>query len=174
MLNKHIYGIYDDEEVLLQAVKSLREKGVKIKEVFCPFPVHGLDKALGLKRTRMAIVSFLFGTAGLSFGIWMTWYMMISDWPINIGGKPNGAFYKNVPSFVPVLFELAVFCAAHGMVLTYFFRSRLIPGRKSRNPFPDTTDDKFAMEIDMSTEMERLDVHSLLKSSGAEAVRELE
>jgi hypothetical protein len=174
MLNTTIYGIYDDDDVLLSAVNQLRSKGVKIQEVFTPFPVHGLDKALGLKRTRMGIVSFLFGLAGLSFGLWMTWYMMISDWPVNIGGKPNAEFHKNVPSFVPVLFEMSVLCAAHGMVITFLLRGRIIPGRRNKNPFPETTDDKFAVQIDATSRFSRDEVHALLRKSGATQVKEID
>lgn len=173
MANKTTYGIYDDEEILLKAVKLLVSKGIKIKEVFSPFPVHGLDHALGLKRTRIAIASFIYGVCGLSFGLWMTWYMMIQDWPMNIGGKPNFAFYQNVPSFVPVLFELTVFCAAHGMVLTFFLRSRIIPGFKARNPFPETTNDKFAVELDHNNVIDNTELHQLLKETGVVQIKEL-
>lgn len=174
MLNTNIYGIYDDDDVLLQAVKHLREKGIKIKEVFTPFPIHGLDKAMGLKRTRMGIVSFLFGLSGLCFGLWMTWYMMISDWPVNIGGKPNADFYKNVPSFVPVLFEMSVLCAAHGMVITFLIRGRILPGVRNKNPFPETTDDRFAVQIDNESRMSRDEVHALLRQTGALQVKEID
>lgn len=174
MLNSIVYGIYNDEEVLLKAVKKLREKGIKINEIFTPFPVHGLDKAVGLPRTRLPIASFLYGVSGLLFGLWMTWYMLISDWPINIGGKPNFSFYQNVPAFVPVLFELAVFCAAHGMVLTFFYRSRLIPGRKNTNPFPETTNDKFAIEFGQIENIDREEFHKLLKETGVFQIKELD
>jgi hypothetical protein len=174
MLNRIVYGIYNDEEVLLKAVRALREKEIKIAEIFTPFPVHGLDKAAGVPKTRMAIVSFLFGIAGLSFGLWMTWYMLIEDWPLNIGGKPNFSFHQNVPAFVPVLFELSVFCAAHGMVLTFFFRSRLIPGRKSTNPFPETTNDKFAIEIDSNVNFSRDELHLILNKTGVFEIKELD
>lgn len=174
MANKTTYGIYNDEEILLKAVKLLISKGIKIKEVFSPFPVHGLDHALGLRRTRIAITSFLFGVAGLAFGIWMTWYMMIQDWPMNIGGKPNFTFVDNVPSFVPVLFELTVFCAAHGMVLTYLLRCRLIPGLKATNPFPETTNDKFAVEFDHSNTVTNAELHQLLNETGVFQIKELE
>ena len=64
MSNKLVYGIYDDEEVLLTAVKEIRSKDIDIKEVYSPFPIHGLDHALGLKRTRLAIAAFFYGALG--------------------------------------------------------------------------------------------------------------
>jgi len=108
-----IYGIFDDEEVLLSSVKEIRSNEIHIKEVYSPFPVHGLDKALGLKETRMAITAFIYGCIGLTFGLALIYYIMISgiykSWPMNIGGKPNWTLYHNLPAFVPVLFELTVF-----------------------------------------------------------------
>ena len=90
-----IYGIFDDEEVLLSSVKEIRSKEIEIKEVYSPFPVHGLDKALGLKETRMAITAFIYGCIGISLAVLMIYNIMIVDWPQNIGGKPNATFYHN-------------------------------------------------------------------------------
>lgn len=171
MIHVKIYGIYDDEEHLLNAVHYLKEKGIKIREVFTPFPVHGLEKALGLKHTRLSTASFIYGITGLSLGILMMWYMMIHDWPINIGGKPNFSFADNVTSFIPPLFELTVFCAAHGMVLTFLFASRLIPGRKAVNPFKDTTSDKFALEVDPDEDMTKEEVTELLEQTRIYEIR---
>ena len=112
MSKKVIYGIYDDDDVILKAVKDIREKGVNIDEVYSPFPIHGLDHALGLKPTRLAITSFIYGCTGLSLGLLMMWYMMIQDWPQIIGGKPNFSLIDNLPAFVPIGFELTVFFAA--------------------------------------------------------------
>ena len=142
-----IRALYDDDDTLLDAVKEIRAKGHYIEEAYTPFPIHGLDKAMGLEGTRISIAGFLYGLTGLSFACWMTWYMMINDWPMNIGGKPNWTLYHNLPSFIPVTFEFTVFCAAHGMALTYFIRNWTFPGVTPRNPHPRTTDDHFALEI---------------------------
>ena len=102
MSKKVIYGIFDDEEVLLNSVKEVRSKDISIKEVYSPFPIHGLDHALGLERTRLAIAGFHIWMYWLcSLAIWMTYYIMILDWPQNIGGKPSFAYYLNMPAFVP-------------------------------------------------------------------------
>ena len=79
--SKIIHAFYNDDEVLLKAVKKVKKENYHIEEVFCPFPVHGLDKAMGLAPTRLAITSFLYGITGLAVAIWMTDYMMIRDWP---------------------------------------------------------------------------------------------
>ena len=97
MSRKTIYSIFDDEEILLSSVKEIRSNNIEIEEVFSPFPIHGLDKALGLKETRMAIMAFIYGCLGLSLGALMIYFIMIVDWPQNIGGKPNWTFYHSKP-----------------------------------------------------------------------------
>ena len=165
MSNKVIHAIFDDDDVLLSAVKKVREAKYEIEEVFTPFPVHGLEKAMGLKNTRIAITAFIYGLIGISFAVWMMNYMMIVDWPQNIGGKPNFSYAENMPAFVPIMFELTVFFAAHLMVITFYFRSKIGPFVKASNPDPRTTDDKFLMEV--VVDGSEKEITDLLKDSGA-------
>ncbi|OFY82430.1 MAG: hypothetical protein A3F72_20760 [Bacteroidetes bacterium RIFCSPLOWO2_12_FULL_35_15] len=162
-----IHAIYDDEEPLLESAKQLRSQGFSIKDVFSPFPIHGIDGVIGVPRTRLAICSFLYGITGTSLATLMMWYMMVQDWPTDIGGKPSFAYYMNVPAFIPITFESTVFCAAHGMALTFFLRSWLIPGAKAKNPDPRTTDDKFMMVIE-TEEASKSVIESILKGGATE------
>jgi len=147
MNNKVIQAMYNDDDILLDAVKETRAANHHIEEVYTPFPVHGLDKAMGLKGTRIAITAFMYGCVGFAFSIWMMDYMMIQDWPQDIGGKPSFTFIQNMPAFVPIMFEMTVFFAAHLMVITFYMRSKLWPFKKAENPDPRTTDDMFVMEV---------------------------
>jgi Protein of unknown function (DUF3341) len=147
MANKVFHVMYDDDQKLLDAARALVAQGVRVKDVFSPFPIHGLDPVIGVKRTRLAICSFMYATTGTLLAILGTWYFMIHDWPMNIGGKPNFTWIENAPSFVPVMFEFSVFCGAHGMAITYMLRNGTLPGMPASNPDPRTTDDKFVMEI---------------------------
>ncbi|RPD99033.1 DUF3341 domain-containing protein [Aureibaculum marinum] len=165
MSSKVIHALYDDDDVLLNAVKEVRAANHHIEEVYTPFPVHGLDKAMGVAPTRLAIMAFLYGITGLGFAIWFLNYIMIVDWPQNIGGKPSGSFLENVPAFIPVMFEMTVFFAAHLMVITFYMRSKIWPFRKAENPDPRTTDDKFLMEIEVDGNEDEMT--SLLESTGA-------
>jgi len=167
---KLIYGIYKDEEVLMDAITSLKGKGVVCKDVQSPFPIHGIDKLLGVPRTRLAGASFLYGITGTSLALLMTWYMMVYDWPINIGGKPNMLYYMNLPAFIPVTFELTVFCAAHGMAITFLLRSKLLPGVTAPIPHPRLTDDVFVLHVEVKDESKLDEVASLIKTSGASEV----
>ena len=147
MSNRVIQAMYNDDDILMDAVKEVRAANHHIAEVYTPFPVHGLDKAMGLKGTRIAITAFLYGCVGFSFAVWMMNYMMIEQWPQDIGGKPSFSFVLNMPAFVPIMFELSVFFAAHLMVITFYMRSRLWPFKEAENPDPRTTDDMFVMEV---------------------------
>ena len=163
--SKVIHAFYNDDEVVLDAVKKVKAANHHIEEVFCPFPVHGLDKAMGLAPTRIAITAFIYGIIGLGMATWLTYYTMIADWPQDIGGKPSFSWAENMPAFVPIMFELTVFFAAHLMVITFYMRSRIWPFKKAENPDPRTTDDHFLMEIELHDNEEELTV--LLNQTGA-------
>ena len=149
MASKVIHAIYNDDDLLLQAVKQIRDARYNIHEVYTPFPIHGLDKLLGLAPTRLAITSFIYGLVGLSVSIVMMNFIMIEDWPMNIGGKPSFSFIQNMPSFIPIMFELTVFFAAHLMVFTFYMRSKIWPFKKAENPDVRTTDDHFLVEVEV-------------------------
>ncbi|MEL6536463.1 MAG: DUF3341 domain-containing protein [Bacteroidota bacterium] len=142
----YVLGIFDDEDVLLKGVAQVREKGVKIEEVFTPFPVHGLEHALGYKRSKLSVAAFLFGITGTSLALLMQSWMMGVDWPMIIGGKPN----IPLPSFVPVTFELTVLLAAFGMVGTFLVSRNLKPYGKPKIFDVRSTDDKHVMAIDLA------------------------
>ena len=145
-LNSYLLTLNSPEE-LLDKIKELKSEGKEIQEVYTPFYVHGLAKALGLKRTRLGKATFLYGLIGLFFGCWLTYFTMIKDWPMDIGGKPNATFWQNLPAFVPVIFELVVYFAAHLLVISFFIRSRLYPFKKAENPIKKSSDDKFVIQV---------------------------
>ncbi len=148
--SKVIHALYNDDDVLMDAVKATRSAHHHIEEVYTPFPVHGLDKAMGLAPTRLAICAFIYGCVGISLATWMMWNIMINPnggWPQDIGGKPSFSYLQNMPAFVPVMFEMTVFHAAHLMVITFYMRSKLWPFKKAENPDVRTTDDHFLMEV---------------------------
>ena len=142
-----IFGVFDDEQLLLSCLSNMMANKVNVREVYSPFPIHGVDKILKIPETKIGIAAFFYGLLGCFLGVLMTYYMMILDWPQMIGGKPNASFLQNLPSFVPVIFELSIFCTAHLMVITFFIKNNIYPGKKADNPFKESTDDKFVVEI---------------------------
>lgn len=173
MADKKLYATYDDDHKLLEAAKKLVSRGVHIRDVFSPFPIHGLDPVIGIKKTRLAICAFIYGITGTSLALLGLWYFMVHDWPMNIGGKPSFTLYENIPAFIPVTFEFTVLCAAHGMAITYLLRNWTLPGVEARNPYPYTTDDKFVMEIHThDNHMDQAELTSLLNETGSILVEE--
>ncbi len=172
MSTKVIQALYNDDDILMDAVKASRKAHHHIEEIYTPFPVHGLDKAMGLAPTRLAIASFMYGVVGLAFSVWMMNYIMIQDWPQDIGGKPSFSYLENMPAFVPIMFELTVFFAAHLMVITFYMRSKLWPFKQAENPDVRTTDDHFLMEITVNNNEEEL--ASFLKQTGAVEIKVVE
>ncbi len=168
MSDKVLYVMYDDDEVLKNSAKQLVAKGVKISEVFSPFPIHGIDPIIGIKNTRLGIMAFLYGLIGLTLATVGMRYFMIVDWPMNIGGKPNFSYLENMLAFVPITFEFTVMCAAHGMAITYLLRNKTLPGMPAQNPDPRTTDDKFVMEIRLSenTKVTEAELDGMLQEIG--------
>ena len=157
-----IYGLYNDEEDLLRAVKQANAAHLEIMDVYTPFPVHGLDPLLGLSESRLHIAGFIYGMLGtLTAFLGMTW-IFTKDWPIVFGGKP----YWSVPAFIPITFELTVLFAGIGMTVTFYIINGLGPGVV--NPTIDLriTDDKFCIAFDKS-EVDASQVESFLQSSGA-------
>lgn len=172
MSNRVIHVLYNDDDVLMDAVKQTRKAHHHIEEIFTPFPVHGLDKAMGLEPTRLAMAAFIYGLVGLAVATVMMNYIMIEDWPQDIGGKPSFSYIENMPAFVPIMFELTIFFAAHLMVITFYMRSKLWPFKQAENPDVRTTDDHFLMEVSIhGNEEEMVD---FFKTTGAVEVKIIE
>ena len=165
-----LVGIFDDDEVVLNGVDKVRESGVKIHEVYSPFPVHGLDEKLGYKRTRLPMAAFLFGMTGTSLALIMQYGMLGLDWPMIIGGKN----FVSLPPFIPVTFELTVLLASLGMVGTFLIVSGLKPYSWPRQFDLRSTEDKHVMAIDLAVNKgkSKEEIASILKNAGASEVNE--
>jgi hypothetical protein len=163
-----ILGIFDEEDILLEAVRKVRKSGIKIHEVYTPYPIHGLENELGYRRSRLPIAAFLFGLLGTTLALTMQFFMMKFDWPMIIGGKDHAAF----PAFIPVTFELTVLLSAFGMVGVFMISSNLKPWGQPRIFDVRSTDDKHVMAIDIannaSVEVDK--IKEVLKDSGATEV----
>jgi len=161
-----LFGLYNDEEDLIRAIKSAQKDHLDIDDVYTPFPVHGLDEILHLAESRLHIAGFVYGAMGtLTAFLFMTW-VFTRDWPIIFGGKP----YWSVPAFIPITFELTVLFSCVGMVITYYTICGLGPGAEAKTLHDRITDDKFCLSFDVtgksSGEVENL--RSFLAGTGAE------
>ncbi|MFT3902859.1 MAG: DUF3341 domain-containing protein [Niabella sp.] len=165
-VKKFIVGNFYDEHVLFPAVTKVRQAGYKIHDVFTPFPIHGLDKALGQKDTDLHIAGFIYGITGTATAIsFITWALTV-DWQINFGGKP----YFSLPAWIPIMFELTVLFAAVGMVLTFCWLCQLAPFVKKDHFNPRSTDDTFVMAIECTDKTNEEEAITYLQSVGAQDV----
>lgn len=168
---RFLLGMFEDEALLLAAVKNLLGKGVKLHDVYTPYAIHGLDEAMGLKRSRLPIVCFIAGTVGLLIGVLFQTWVFTSSWPINIGGKPFFA----LPAFIPVSFEMTVLVAGLVSVAAFFIRSGLYPGAKAMLVDPGITDDTFVIAVALADgSVNKLAVGDFFKNAGAICVAEKE
>src|SRR6187402_2130872 len=157
-IKKFVVGTFEDEAVLFPAVKSVRKAGYKIHDVYTPFPVHGLDHAMGLRETSLHTAGFIFGLTGTTTAVsFMTW-SFTKDWPVNIGGKPNFA----LPAWIPIIFEW--------MVLTFCYLCQLAPFIKKHHFHARATDDLFVMVIECTAKTNEAEVTNFLNQAGAKEV----
>ncbi|MBO0939371.1 DUF3341 domain-containing protein [Fibrella sp. HMF5335] len=165
--SKFLVGIFDDDDVVLKAVREVRESGVRIHEVYTPFPIHGLDVALGHPRSRLGIAAFMFGLTGCITALLLMSYTEKFDWPMVVGGKDSFSF----PIYIPITFELTVLFTALGMVATFIISNNMGPTVKPLMFDLRTTDNKFAMAIDLEkNSLQETAIESILKQSGAAEV----
>jgi Protein of unknown function (DUF3341). len=157
--SSYISIYFDDEVPMLQAVKKLLDSKETITDVLSPFPVHGLDEALSIKRSRIPIGGFIFGALGaiLAFGF-QAWVFTVS-YPLIIGGKP----FFSIPTFIPITFEMTVLFAGLSMVAAFLIRSRLKPDISFKPVDERITDDRFVILVDTADKESTLNrVKSLL------------
>ncbi len=143
MSRRLLVSVFESEHGIVTATERARKNGYDIVDVYTPFAVHGLDAAMGIRPTRLAVVCFALGLSGavakLGFQIWTSAW----DWPVNVGGKP----LVSIPAFVPVTFEVMVLFAGVGTVLAFLLRSKLFPGKKPKITYDRATDDRFVLVL---------------------------
>jgi len=165
-VKKFVVGNFDDEAVLFPAVKKVRRAGYKIHDVFTPFPIHGLDKAMGLRDTSLHTAGFIYGITGTATAVGFITWALTTDWPIIFGGKP----FFSLPAWIPITFELTVLFAAVGMVLTFCYLCQLAPFVKKDHFNPRSTDDTFVMALECTDKTNETEAKAFLESTGAKEV----
>ncbi len=165
-----LVGIWMDEHKLVDAAQKVRESGVKNFNAISPFPLHGIDDAMGIPRSFIPWVTFVMGLTGCSLGVLFTWWASAVDWPLIIGGKPMWS----LAAFIPVIFELTILFAALSSVAALFF----LAGLPKIDPViidPDLTSHKFALFVPEGVEgYNRQELEQLFKEMGADEVRSAE
>lgn len=164
----NIIGVYNDPDVLVDAIYKVKEKGIKIRNVFSPFPIHEVFDALGLK-TRLPYLTFIYGVIGALMTFAFLYWASVVNYPLKFGGKP-----LNSLSFIIVMFVATILVATVLTFTTFFIRQKIGPGKKTVMIDPRTTDDKFTIVIVREEEMTDEDVKAIndaLIETGAEEVK---
>lgn len=146
MSRRLFIGVFDNEEDMLHAVCAARQRGHAIVDVHTPYPVHGLDDAMGLSPSRLPWMVFGFGLLAAALKVWFEYWTTAIDWPVNVGGKP----FNSLPAFVPVTFEVMVLFAGMSAVFGFFAVCRLFPGKRAVLPVAGVTDDRFAVILEQA------------------------
>ena len=169
-MNRKLTGVFTNEHDVLAVTAECRSAGYEIVDVFTPYPVHGIDKAMGLRPSRLPIVCFALAMLGTGLKLWFQEWTSTVSWPINIGGKP----LDSLPAFIPVTFEVAILFGALGTVLVLLIRCGLYPWSKPDPIAAGITDDRFVLAIrqtnpDLPPEL----AEDLLRDHGAIEVHEV-
>lgn len=143
MNRRTLIGSFSHEDDLLEAIARVREQDWRVIDVYVPYPVHGLDRALGLAPSRLSWVAFVCGALGVILALLFQFWTSAVDWPINVGGRP----WNSLPAFVPMTFEMMVLFSGLGIVLAFFIRSRLFPGKAPERSYRGATDNRFVLVL---------------------------
>ena len=112
-MTSFVLGEFGEEKALLDAARALRAKGIGTLDLHSPYPVHGADEALGLRRSTVPIVALVAGVTGAVSGYVLQWWTVGIDWPLNVGNRPP----HSPPAFIPVTFETGVLVASIAIVI---------------------------------------------------------
>ena len=171
MRSSVLIATFPHVEGMLAAVRKARREMLRVYDVYTPFPVHGLDEALGVRHTKLPKVTLIAGLTGLAFALSLQFYANVLDWPLNVGGKPD----NTTLAFIPISFELTVLFAGLTTVAAFLLRTKLFPGKQPWLPATGVTDDTFAVVIRKpSIEETHQRALALLKECGAASVTESE
>ena len=146
MANRLILGKFSSEDDLLGAVRTAMENEWEVLDCHTPYLVEGLNRELGLKKSRLPWFCLFLGIVGAVSKIWFEYWSSAQDWPLNVGGKP----WNSLPAFVPITFEVMVLFAGLGTFLFFLMKCRLFPGKKISGNLIGATDDSLLIKLRVS------------------------
>jgi hypothetical protein len=164
-MNTKIIGIFEEEKLLISALKKINEEKIGISEVFTPYPVHEVFNIMKIK-TTIPFTTFLYALLGLVISYVFIYWSSVIDYPLIYGGKP----LHSVPSFIIICFVTMISVSVLLSVITFLIRTRLYPGKKPVIHDKRITDNVFMILIDRKPGMTAQKIkmiNSILKDNGA-------
>ncbi len=168
MSQQFLLGKYWNQDHVLEALTKFKEHHVPVYDVYAPFPIHGIEPYLNIKRTRLTIASFVYGLIGGSLAFLCMSLIFGDFWPMDVGGKP----YVPIPSFAPITFEMTVFFAAHGIFFTFLVVGQYWPGKKAILMDDRQTDDVFVIAINKEKVSDLDSIAQVFEETGAFEISE--
>src|ERR1700744_6517485 len=132
---------------IMHAAEKVRDAGFRKWDVFTPFPVHGMDHAMGLKNSKVGWFAFIGGVTGYTTGMLMIWFMNAIDYPIVVGGKPMFSPFSAFPPSYELTILFGAFGSLGGMLLLLKLSRLYYPRLKNRR-FAQVPHDKFFLVIE--------------------------
>jgi len=171
MPREYLVATYAEPGALVDAVTRIRAHGFKIYDVYTPCPVHGLDEAMGLRRSRLGYVAFVAGALGMIAALLFQFYCAVWSWNVNVGGKPD----NSTLAFIPITFEITILAAGLATAKVFLARSGLLPGATAQLAASGVTDDTFAIALRWrNTVFDTGEARRVLTESGAIEIRQTE
>ncbi len=168
---KHcVVGYYFSPEDIIEATRKVRERGFAKFDAFTPFPVHGIDEALGIKRSFLPYISFVAAVGGLMTAAGLEIWTHLYSWPINVGGKPLMA----LPAYIPIMFELTVLFCGLATAASMFLLFLRLPNFRKPIFHPDITNDRFAIAVEVENADEAESVKKFLKEIHSQDIHSVE
>lgn len=163
-----VLGLYEDAQRLVEAVRALRPTFGERLEAYTPYPVHGLEKALGLPKSHVGKIVLVLGLTGLAIALGFQTWVFTTDYQIQFGGKP----YFSWASFVPIVFEVTVLLASIvGAVFGMLALANKLPHYShpilASRSMPRITRDRFALAVSVATPEEAAVAEAALRQAGA-------
>jgi mono/diheme cytochrome c family protein len=146
-----LYGVlaeYDTPGELVAAARKVRDAGYTEFDCYSPFPVHGIDEAMGIRRTILPVLIFIGGLSGTAGGVLLQWWCNAYNWPWNISGKPAWSIPANVPIAFEATILIAVFTSFFGMWILNKLPQVWHPFFRNER-FSHVTDDAFLLGIEV-------------------------
>ncbi|RKD91428.1 DUF3341 domain-containing protein [Mangrovibacterium diazotrophicum] len=156
-------GVFDNEFDLVKAFEKVKAKGVKVDEVYTPYPIHEILEGMG-KKTHITHAAFFYGLFGALSVLGGMYYAAVVSWPLNFGGKPFNTF----PSFLVVTIVATILIVTITTLFTFSARARIFPGKTAKIVHPGATNDKFVIVLKSAEPgFEAAEIEKILKENGA-------
>jgi ActD protein len=169
-MRRFVLGEFAHPEACVGAVRTLREGGVSGLDAYSPYPLHGIDEALALPRSKVPLVALIGGLLGASGGYAMQWWMNAVNFPINVANRPQHGFWTNIPITFECGILLSVLFIFFSSIFGFFRLPRTYHPVFESEQFRTATLDKFWVSAETEDEAATAALEEKFRAAGAARV----